>query len=1250
MVSSKFPTSSEILTAAGWGDLTVDQLDSSFEEDDDDQLYSCLLCSDTFTLPSSLKKHERLRHGNNRHGCFQCKKSFKNIDGLKRHFALHADEDDENRKTKRPRRSSSPQPGPSGLQSGAGGPIRRSRTALNTFQTIKLFPRATILKDLGLFLNNCEKEVSDLIETKARDERGVKFYLNVKIRFVRYITETEKEYTESHFRSKCETCLLDESPVEKVKNSFEKIKASCEEFEGQGSGWVIDEILFLEVNTCIYHPLAASSYIPLPPVIAKKQAIINIKNNDDKCFLWCVLAALHPVEKNPQRVSKYMTFVNEMKLDNISFPTPLSQIRRFEKMNNVSINVFGFDGEVFPLKITAAGKERHINLLLISDGQKRHYTLIKNMNRLLWDLTKFNGEKFYCDFCLHRFSTEERLASHRLDCRNHNIQKIRMPTEEEKWLKFTNYRFQLPVPYTIYADFECILEKIHTCDMDPQISSTQPVAKHIPCGFAYVVVGPDGLAVRPPTVYRGEDAVIEFLKNLIGEEEWILPKIRKVKPMVFTPVDQQNFQAAVNCWVCEKPLQEDRVRDHDHLTGLYRGAAHNNCNLNFQIGTHIPVLMHNLKNYDLHLLMHGIGKFKNRKIQCIPQNTEKFISFSFGSLRFIDSFQFLNTSLEKLVKNLKPEQLRLCNNFFKANAELITRKGCYPYDYFDSFSKFNETSLPPKSAFFNSLTNEAVSDKDYGYAQKIWNIFNLQTLGDFHDLYVTSDVLLLADVFENFRTLCLNYYKIDPCHMFTAPGLAWQACLRMTGVELELLTDIDMHLFIEKGIRGGVAMISHRFASANNPYLPTYDPDTPNSYIMYWDANNLYGWAMSQNLPTHDFSWTEENVDYLNIPDDSDVGYILEVDLEYPSELHHLHNCYPLAPEKVLVSPSEYSDYTKELLYKLNLSKSKPSEKLIPNLRNKEKYVVHYRNLKFYVQLGLKVTKVHRILKFKQSAWLKNYIDFNTDQRKRATSNFEKDLFKLLNNAVFGKTMENLRNRVNIDLVTDEKIAKKLVASPAFHSFIIINNDLVSIQREKNCLFLNRPIYVGFSILDISKILMFDFHYNYIKKKYGNRSKLLFTDTDSLCYIISTVDVYKDISEQLELFDTANYPENHFLFSPTNNKVLGKMKDELSDGIASEFVGLKAKMYSLKTLQFEKQAAKGVHKSVLKSRISHDDYKNCLLDAQRTRNSFKTIISSSHVLNTVQNTKISLCPFDDKRYVLHDGVSTLAVGHCDIKN
>ncbi|GFW06083.1 uncharacterized protein TNCV_4478751 [Trichonephila clavipes] len=305
----------------------------------------------------------------------------------------------------------------------------------------------------------------------------------------------------------------------------------------------------------------------------------------------------------------------------------------------------------------------------------------------------------------------------------------------------------------------------------------------------------------------------------------------------------------------------------------------------------------------------------------------------------------------------------------------MLHKGIYPYEYMDTFQKFNEGCLPSKEAFFSSLTNETVSDDDYAHCQNVWKSFNLKTLGEYHDLYVTSDVILLADVFQNFRQLCLNFYKLDPCHCYTAPGLAWQACLYMSRVKLELFTDLDMHLFVERGIRGGISMISHRFSSANNKYLDSYDENKPSKYILYLDANNLYGWAMSQPLPTHGFEWITQPIDFMEIPDESDIGYILEVDMDYPQNLHNLHNDYPLAPETLNVTNDMLSPYCKEIAQEHNLN-TNSCTKLVPNLMSKKGYIVHYRNLKQYVSLGLKVTKIHKVLKFHQRPWLKKYIDF----------------------------------------------------------------------------------------------------------------------------------------------------------------------------------------------------------------------------------------------------------------------------------
>ncbi|XP_061187991.1 uncharacterized protein LOC133196056 [Saccostrea echinata] len=659
--------------------------------------------------------------------------------------------------------------------------------------------------------------------------------------------------------------------------------------------------------------------------------------------------------------------------------------------------------------------------------------------------------------------------------------------------------------------------------------------------------------------------------------------------------------------------------------------------------------------------MTATGKIKHKKISCIPQNHEKYISFSLGKLDFVDTFQFLSTSLDKLSANLGKEGIHKFPHVRayvasshpgneQSKLQLLSRKGVYPYRYMNSFKRFQESTLPPQRAFYNDLDGKTVSDKDYVHAQWVWDVFQIKNLGQYHDLYMETDVHLLADVFENFRSLCLEMYGLDAAHFYTAPGLAWQAALKMTGVELELLTDPDMHLFVEKGLRGGIAMISKRYAKANIPYLNDYDPHQPSNYLMYLDANNLYGWAMSQPLPTHDFCWlTSDEIE-------GDTGYIFEVDLKYPSELHDCHSDYPLAPESFKIKPEMLSPYQKDLLTRLGM-KDGSATKLVPNLFDKEKYVVHYRNLQLYLALGMRLTKVHRVLSFKQSPWLKTYIDFNTTMRKGAKNEFERDFFNLMNNSVFGKTMENLRKRVDIQLVHKKKRLLKLSAKPGFKSFKIFNEDLASVELTKQKLVLNRPIYVGFSILELSKVLMYDFHYNYIKEKYGNRAALCFTDTDSLCYDISTEDVYVDMMESQHCFDFSDYPVTHFLHSNVNKKVLGKMKDECQGHIMREFVGLKPKMYSFiyeKKIvqneneficQEEKKRAKGVKKAVVQSSIQHENYKNCLLKKEFQMESMVTFRSFNHHIYTVVLNKTSLSPFDDKRHILQDGIHTLAHGH-----
>ncbi|XP_043480291.1 uncharacterized protein LOC122509991 [Leptopilina heterotoma] len=432
--------------------------------------------------------------------------------------------------------------------------------------------------------------------------------------------------------------------------------------------------------------------------------------------------------------------------------------------------------------------------------------------------------------------------------------------------------------------------------------------------------------------------------------------------------------------------------------------------------------------------------------------------------------------------------------------------------------KLDKIGLPPKEKCYSTLNDSNVSDEDYAHAQNVWTEFDCQNLGDYVYLYMQTDILLLADIFENFRNQCLIAYGLDPAHYYTTPGLTWDAMLKYTKIRLELLTDIDMVMFVERGIRGGVSQCTNRYAKANNSYMEEYNESEGTSHIVYFDANNLYGWAMIQSIPYGGFEWIEnfDNSFDFNVSDDEVIGYILEVDLDYPDNLHDKHSDFPFCPERSKPPGSK-------------------EEKLLTTLLSKRKHVLHYRALKQALANGLVSVKIHRVLKFKQSTWLKSYIDFNTTGRTSASNEFEKNLFKLMNNAVFGKTMENVRKHVDIKLVTKWEGrygAEALIAKPNFHSRTIFNPNLVAVELRK--MEVNKPLYVGLTVLDVSKTLIYEIR----------------------CSVI-----YADMKADIDKFDTSDYPVNNVYGIPqANKKVLGLMKDECSGKIVTEFVGLRSKM------------------------------------------------------------------------------------------
>ena len=412
------------------------------------------------------------------------------------------------------------------------------------------------------------------------------------------------------------------------------------------------------------------------------------------------------------------------------------------------------------------------------------------------------------------------------------------------------------------------------------------------------------------------------------------------------------------------------------------------------------------------------------------------------------------------------------------------------------------------------------------------------------------------------------------------------------------------------------------------------------------DANNLYGWAISQPLPTGEFRWVEfrEDRSPKNIVEElvvkKDRGYLLEVDFRYPKKLHDYHNDLPFICGKMKINGVD---------------------KLFPNLYYKHRYIIHVRALAQALEHGLALERLQRVIEFKQSAWMRVYIYFNTKLRTAAKNNFEKGFYKLMNNSVFGKTMENIRKHRNIKLVNDKDEYLKNVMKPNFKSGTLLGPDLMGCEMGKVRVVMNKPVYLGQAILDLSKTIMYEFHYDYMKRKYGDdkydymkrkygddKLRLCYMDTDSLIYSIKTEDFYKDIADNVEArFDASGYVPDRPLPVGKNKKVIGLMKDELSGEIMIEFVSLRPKMYSYKVGHSEPKKCKGIKKCIVKKMISFDDYKKCLFCGEQSHRSQILFRSCKHEVKTLEVNKLALSREDDKRISIN-GVASYARGHCRV--
>jgi len=1022
-------------------------------------------------------------------------------------------------------------------------------------------------------------------------------------------------------------------------NGITMLQEKIETYTGLSSGWRLEQVLdvtmtLTKITDLLY--VSGSRYIKTPQRLVAGKSVINVKNDDEYCFLYSILAVenYENIERNHQRTSNYD--LKDLDFDPAWFPMKVSDIHKFETRNpQYSINVLTYDPKPeeetqdeivknthFNLIRRSKNDTKQIHLLLLENSDTFHYLGVTNLDKLLnTHLGPVRIRSRWCHTCLRGFRKAKAYDTHLGLCKKNVQTSTLYSMPKNKYISFTDYSKTIKQQFVVYADFESVLP--------PDDTHFQ---KHEPVAAGMLLLKPG--AEPEYRHFIGADCVIKFLEALQDiAENTVAPWYERhshVPIRSLTDAQQFAFRNNRTCYLCKKPGVR-LVRDHDHFTGEFMGSACLECNLSRKVKPSLPVVFHNLRGYDLHhILKYAISEqqFKKWGLSVIPQSSEKFLTLSAYingvknmPIKFLDSYQFLIDSLDKLTKSLS--NLPITEKVFSAG--LIQGKGLFPYDVATSLDTLRTiTSLPPK-------WSDAIKDEDYTKALNVWSKFNCQTLLDYMLVYLKLDVYLLADIFEAFRQRSMNEDGLEPLTFISVPGMSWASALKRLDNPIELIQDPELYWFFHGGIRGGMTFINKHFVLSDE-----------STQLFYIDINNLYGWALSQKLPCGQFRWvtSESEIDYVMEQCryggglDSDVGYMLEVDMVIPEHIQDKLDQLPVAPE----------------------SKCPPGtkvKKLLLTHEPKVNYVIHARLLQLYLELGVEVTKVHRVVTFKQAPIFANYINYNTEMRAASNCEFVRNFYKLKSNSLYGKTVENLMKRLNLRLCNTAKKLVTYASKAQFRRSTKIANDLVSVVLGKEEIELDRPSYIGQVVLDLSKLRMYKLQYKELqvyREKFNCEINIVAGDTDSFFLECKNVDLRSQLMPQMiadGLLDTSNFVD---ISDPLHNRnldsVIGKFKDE-SKGLGYlEWIFLRPKCYSLLSVRDSKQKAKGVN--LRGTSISHDTYRKVYKNRTEEKIKQQRIGSINHQLYTMRFEKRALQCFDDKRHWTGPN-SSVAYGHYSIK-
>ena len=1182
-----------------------------------------------------------------------------------------------------------------------------------TFQTKFKFQQIQNLEILKLKVFH---EIKALLRHQLSLKRLIKFSLVVGAEYVKFDELGKVKSEETIFlRTSARPLLLNDlnhnQLGKRVEECFVETTYRNERFTLSGSGWSMSQIKFINVEIAKLSFAGGCSNIRVRNMKnCKTKYLINPETLSNECFTNAVAMSYLPkstlnLPSKKQGILAREYTKQHFNIKGLKFPMSLQDIRKFELKNRnlkLQINIMTiWKGELIPIHKSSTKKPKKvINLFLQRTSRTGHFFLISNLSKFL----QKGNNRYFCQTCLLSFSSDISLKNHVDLCRKNDAARIVYPADDDPGVRFKSYTKTVMQPLFATADFESTLNPIkrkengvkYNCDNCKEEGDeskckhkTSDINHQMPTTYSIALVDNTGKLLFEKTESDYVNVMRKFYDTLAYIEKQFFPLLQKYKQKNdYTVSENKNFAEATKCYLCDFPFYphingRDKVRDHCHYSSKYLGAAHSRCNWYRRVQWRIPIYVHNFQNYDSHFILQGLKYVKKTdNIRGIPYNMEKFRTLEIGKFTFIDSLHLLPASLDTLVNNLNSDathqypildQVPIFNKKPLLRKELL-KKGSYPYEWATSVVKLVQTKKIPKHKYFYSKLKQAnITIEEHKRAKNIFKGFKLPNMLAYTQFYCKLDVILLAEVMHAFRNMVMTTFNLDVCQYISAPQLAFDAMLKQLDEPIQRMTDPDMILMCESNIRGGVSFVAERHAHCEclekeiNKKVKNETEserakrinDTETDTLFALDANNLYSVAQSSLLPWGNYEWcdgTEIQIltdQILNVPDSGDVGFILDCDLQYGSELHKKHSSFPLLPEKKEFQFSDLSPVSQSYLKTINGEKEAKrykSEKLVTDVTDKKNYVLHYRNLKTYLKAGVKLKKINRAIKFTQKKFLKSYIEKCTAKRANAKTEFEKMLFKLFMNSVYGKFLQNNRKHSEVCICRKYSHFAKQCHSPLYTGHRILDENVTAVFRKKEKVLLDRLYPVGFSILELSKNHMYETWYEFMLPNLGEENvNIVLTDTDSLLIHAKGMSRNQFFDCIDECMDYSNYPPDHPRFSNANKARPGYFKDENKGNYLTEVIGLKSKCYITKVIdknsktKSKKVVCKGIQKAT-REKLTLKHFRKIVSRVGIKYAETHAIRSKKHQLYTQKLKKVALTSFDDKRLIQSCGLHTLPYG------